>query len=131
MIKKQKACLFLSMSLIFLCSGATMSDESKVDQKPVSDKPQTEKMVKNQPSPVFPWTDKKYSMRIIRPNPNVDPEIVVKNAIDPGIDYMLTIIDPYTGKKITGYKRPCPDLLHRKFRKKGDKQEIQITVPVE
>ena len=130
MTKKQTTCLFLLMILIFLFSGTSMSGESKVDQKPVSDKPQTEKMVKNQPSPVFPWTDKKYSMRIIRPNPNLDPEIV-KNTFDPNVDYKLRIIDPYTRKEITGYKGPCFGLLHKKFKYKGKKYETPINSSAE
>ena len=130
MTKKQTTCLFLLMILIFLFSGTSMSGESKVDQKPVSDKPQTEKMIKHHPLQVFPWTDKKYSMRIIRPNPNLDPEIV-KNTFDPNVDYKLRIIDPYTRKEITGYKGPCFGLLHKKFKYKGKKYETPINSSAE
>ena len=49
----------------------------------------------------FKWTDEKYSMRIIVPNPGIDNEIV-KNNIDPSIDYKLRVLNPNTGKEITG-----------------------------
>ena len=118
MIKKLHVCFTLSICIILFMPGIAASEENKKDLKSNgSGKTQTEKMIKNQPLPVFPWTDNKYSMRILIPNPHLDPEIV-KNTFDPGIDYKLRIIDPYTRKEITGNKGPCPGLLHRKFLQK-------------
>ena len=129
MEKKRKTALFLTIILVFLFSGIAMSDETKVDKKSdLTDKAQIEKMLKKKSGPVFHWTDKKFSMKVIRPNPNIDSEIV-KNTYDPNIDYKLRIIDPYTRKEITGYKGLCPGSFRHKFLPKGKRYETPLTSP--
>lgn len=130
MEKKRKTGLFLTIILTFLFSGVTMSDETKADKEnPLSDKTQKEEMPKKQSGHVFLRTDKKFSMNIIRPpSPNIDSEIV-KNNFDPNTDYKLRIIDPYTGKEITGYKGPCSGSFQHKFLPKDKGYETRGIVP--
>ena len=119
MEKKRKTGLFLTIILTFLFSGVTMSDETKADKEnPLSDKTQIEKILKKQTGFAFHRKDDKFSMNIIRPNPSIDSEIV-KNTFDPNTDYRLRIIDPYTGKEITGCKGPCSGSFQHKFLSEG------------
>ena len=115
MEKKRKTGLFLTIILVFLFSGGTMSDGTKVDKKgPLSDKTQIEKMHKKQTGLVFHRINEKFSMNIIRPNPNIDSAIV-KNTFDPNTDYKLRIIDPSTRKEITGFRGRCSGSFQHKF----------------
>ena len=107
MLKKHKTCLFLSMCLIFLFSGITISDEVDADNKDnIPDKAQIEKMLKQQPIIIFPWRIEEYSLKVISPNPDIDSKIV-KNNYDQSVEYKLRIFNPFTKKEITGKKGPC------------------------
>ena len=89
-----------------------------------------EKMVKHHSGFVFPKANKKFSMNIIRPNPNIDPEII-RNTFDPNIDYKLRIVDPHTKKEINGNKGRCFGSLLHKFQLKSKRYETQNNAPVE
>ena len=65
----------------------------------------------------MPWTDEKYSMRIISPNPNIDPGISV-NITKPGTEYSMIIINPFTKKKTTGYTESSFGICPHKFQMK-------------
>ena len=118
------------MYIIFL-PGFGYCDEAKVArQEESADKSQIEKMVKHYPGFVSPKAQKKFSMNIIRPNPNIDPEIV-RNSFDPNIDYKLRIIGPYTRKEITGYWGRCFGSLQHKLHQKGKRYETRHNAPVE
>lgn len=126
MIINRKNCIILSIFIIFFMGGKAMSDEIKKELQPPKDKDQIKKIFKKGIPPAVPCTKGRFSMRIIRPNPGIDSEIV-KNTFDPNIDYKLRIIDPYTGKEITGSKGPCFGAPHRKFQPEGKRYETSIT----
>ena len=130
MTRNLKICLLLSVYIIFF-PGFTYSDENKVaSQDESSDKSQIEKMMRHHSGVVSPKAKKKFSMNIIRPNPNIDPEIV-RNTFDPNIDYKLIIIGPYSRKEITGFKGQCFGSLRHKFLPKGKRYETPIISPSE
>jgi hypothetical protein len=80
-------------------------------------------MLKVQSGAVLSCEGIEYSMKIIKPNPSIDNEII-KNTYDPNIDYKLRIINPYTKKEITGNKRPCFSPIQNKFQKGGKRYEV-------
>ena len=131
MTRNLKTCFFLSIYIIFL-PGFGYSEEAKIaaPREGSAARSQIEKMVKHHSGVVSPKAKKKFSMNIIRPNPDIDPEIVM-NTFDSNIDYKLRIINPYTRKEITGYKGRCIGSLHNKFQPKGKRYETRYNVPVE
>ena len=62
-------------------------------------------------------TDEKYAITIIRPNPDIDPEIFT-NITSPGTEYSMNIINPYTKRKTTGYAAPSFGLSPHKIQQK-------------
>jgi hypothetical protein len=124
MSKKRETCLFLSSCFVLLFSGVALSDEAKVEKKDnPADKAQIEKMPEQQSGIVFPWIDKEYSMKIIRPNPGIDNKIV-RNSFDPTIDYKLRIFDPYKKKEITDFFSPNCKVFIQELQKKGKRYKI-------
>jgi hypothetical protein len=124
MSKKRETCLFLSSCFVLLFSGVALSDEAKVEKKDnPADKAQIEKMPEQQSGIVFPWIDKEYSMKIIRPNPGIDNKIV-RNSFDPTIDYKLRIFDPYKKNEITDFFSPNCKVFIQELQKKGKRYKI-------
>lgn len=128
MTRNQKSYFFLSICFILLPGIAVSEENKKVPKKNSQDKAKIEKMLKYQSGTVLPFKDIKYSMKIIKPNPNIDSEIV-KNTFDPYIDYKLRIINPYTRKEITGKKEQCISFPKTKFLPKGKRYETPIIIP--
>lgn len=75
------------------------------------------------------WTDGKYSMRVLRPNLNIDRKIV-KNTYDPNIDYKLRVINPYVKKEITNLKGPYWGSFQDKFQPEGTEYKTPMSSPV-
>lgn len=74
-------------------------------------------------------TDEKFTMKVIKPYPDIDTKIV-KNNYDPNINYTLRIIDPYTGKERTGKKGPYFGFPYNKIQPEGKRYGIPIAYPV-
>jgi hypothetical protein len=119
MNRNQQICIFLSIFMIFCTPIYAGSDETK---SILLDNPEAiariVKILKDKSllSDHGPRTE--YSMRIIKPDSNVDNKIV-KNTFDPDIDYKLRIIDPCTKKEITDFFRPQCKFGIKKFQDKG------------
>lgn len=71
-------------------------------------------------------TDEKYSMVIIRPDPNIDPGIVV-NMYNPDIDYKLRVINPYTKNEMNCYKGRYLGPFQNKLQQEENRYETPIT----
>ena len=126
MPKNLKTFFILSICFILFLPGIAVSDEDKSDpKKTVSDKAQIEKKLMNLSGLKFFRKNEKYSMNIIRPNPNIDPEIV-KNAYDHNIDYKLRIINPYAKKEVTGSKEIWFGSFRQKVQPQGKRYETPI-----
>ena len=122
MTKNQKSCFFLSICFILLPGIAVSEENKKENRKIEADKAQIEKILKIQSGTVISCKDIKYSMQIIKPNPNIDSEIV-KNTYDPNIDYKLRIINPFKRKEVTGSIGQCFSIPKTKVLPKGRKYE--------
>lgn len=123
MTKNLKTCFVLSICLILFLPGIVVSEEiKKENKKNCLDKAQIKKELKYQSGLVIPRAENEYSMKIFRPNPNIDDKII-KNTFDPNIDYKLRIINPYTKKEITGYKGPFFGFPLNKIQPEGEKYE--------
>lgn len=129
MIRNQKICFFISICFILLSPGFSVSEENKKDQENTGeDKTQIAKLLKSHADLNSTCTNEGYTMKIIRPYPNIDPGIV-KNTYDPSIDYKLRIIGPYCRKEITGKKGTYFGFLQNKFLPKGREFKTLITIP--
>lgn len=125
MIKTQHVCFILLICFILFLPGIAVSEENKSKPENTgSDKARIEKKLMNLSGFDLPRMGKKYSMNIIRPNPNIDPEIV-KNTYDHSIDYKLRIINPCTKREVTGSKGLRFGLFRQKFQPKGNRYETQ------
>jgi len=60
--------------------------------------------IKDNPNITIPETRKEYSIKIIKPKPNIDYKIV-EIIPDPTIDYDIIIIDPDTGRRTDNQDR--------------------------
>ena len=116
MARNIKTCFIFSTCLLIFLPGFVCSEEEKAtDARESTEKVKIEKKLMQKPTLVFPWPAKEYSMKIITPNLNLDPEIV-KNITEPGTEYSMNIIDPYTKRNRTGYIDPSFGLCPNKFK---------------
>ena len=126
MFKKRHVCFILSICFILFLPGIAVSDEDKSDPEITgSDKARIEKKLMSLSGFKFSRKIEKYSMNIIRPNPDIDPEIV-KNVYDHSIDYKLRIIDPYAKREVTGSKEMWLGSFRQKIKPQGKRYETPI-----